>query len=147
MDTVVYPLQNLRGSPDYARLPDIMPMTYHVDSLCSQLSGFFNRVQVDRNTFVWAVDTFTHVLRVFSDNLTRFVIEARLMGEQKPIPKHIREDFNTSRETYNRFLDDYIAFVGELTKQFRTHESTYATGGTYTETAFRSVYAEKPKEL
>lgn len=149
MDALVFPLQNLKGQAEFNKLPDLYPWLYYVDSLSTQITALFNRVSVNRQTFTWAVDTFTLALRWFSDSINRFVNEARLMSEQKPIPKGTKEDYNTNRLTYIRFLEDYTAFVAQLNKQFRTYEKRYAGGvsGSYTVTAFQSVYAEKPKEL
>ncbi len=148
MDTVLYPLQNLKNSTEFNKLPDLNPWIYYVDSLCFQIAGLFGRVEANRNTFTWAVDTFSSVLRLFSESLCRFVNEARLMAEQKSIPRHIKEDYNTGRHGYIRFLDDYTAFVAELNKRFRSSELTIPEGlGSVTEYAFRPVYAERPKEL
>ncbi len=149
MDTLVYSLNNLKGQSDFTKLPSLYPWTYYVDSLSFQLAGLFNRIEVNRQTFSWAVDTFTLVLRLFSDGVNGFVNEARQASEQKPIPKHIREDYNTIRQTYIRYLEDYTAFVEQLNKQFRSYEGAYpgGVGGSHTVTAFQSMYGEKPKEL
>ncbi len=148
MDSLVYNLNSLKGQSEFTKLPSLYPWTYYVDALSFQLTGLFNRVEVNRQTFAWAVDSFTLVLRIFSDGINVFVNEARQAGEQKPIPKQIREDFNTNRHSFIRFLEDYTGFVESLNKQFRTYEETYPGGaGTHTITAFQVVYAERPKEL
>ncbi len=111
----------------------------------------FDRVGVNRQTFVWTVDTFTSVLGLFNDSLNRIVNEARLIADQKPIPRLVREEYNTYRDNYNRFLDGYTAFVDGLNKRFRSYELTIPLPGgnstTTTEYAFRKVYAERPKEV
>jgi len=148
IDTLVYNLNTLKGQSDFAKLPSLYPWTFYVDSLSVQLAGLFDRVEVNRMTFGWAVDTFTMVLRLFCDGVNSFVNEARQVSEQKPIPKNIREDFNTNRQTFIRFLEDYTGFVASLNKQFRSYEAEYSDGaGTYTVTGFQSVYFDRPKEL
>jgi len=150
-DSLVYPLQNMRSQSN--ALPDLNPWVYYVDNLCSQLFGLFDRIQVNRQTFVWAVDSFTMLLRLYGDNVNHFVNQARSLSEQTPnsIQKHFKEEYNTIRLTYVRLLDDYDDLVEELNKQFRTTIRTYpGLGGTVaptTETAFHGVYVEKPKEL
>ena len=148
MDSLVYILNNLKGQSEFQKLPSLYSWTYYVDSLSFQLTGLFKRIEVNRQTFVWAVDTFSLVLRLFCDGVNSFVTEARQAGEQKPIPKHIREDFNTNRQTFIRYLEDYSGFVEGLNKQFRTYVETYQGGaGTHTITSFQDLYVEKPKEL
>jgi len=147
MVTMLYPLQNLKSQNEFSKLPDLNPWIYFTQSLTMQLAGLFNRVEVTKMTFTWAVDTFTYVLSIFNDSVNRLVNEARLIAEQKPVPRAIREDYNTHRQTYIRFLDDYSSFVDGLNKKFRTREITLPGGQPYTETALRPVYAEKPKEL
>jgi hypothetical protein len=150
-DSLMYPLQNMRNQSN--ALPDLNPWVYYVDTLCSQLVGLFDRIQVNRQTFVWAVDSFTMLLRLYADNVNHFVNQARSISEQTPnsIQKHFKEEYNTIRLTYVRLLDDYADFVEGLNKQFRTTIRTYpGLGGTVaptTETAFHGVYVEKPKEL
>ena len=150
-DSLMYPLQNMRSQSN--ALSDLNPWVYYVDSLCSQLVGLFDRIQVNRQTFVWAVDSFTMLLRLYGDNVNHFVNQARSISEQNPnaIQKHFKEEYNTIRLTYVRLLDDYADFVEGLNKQFRTTTRTYpGLGGTVaptTETAFHGVYVEKPKEL
>ncbi len=82
-NTVVYPLQTLRNQT--TGLPDLNPWIIYVDMLCSQLHDLFNRIEVSGKTFVWAVDSFTLILRLFSDNINRFVVEVRSMSQAKPI--------------------------------------------------------------
>jgi hypothetical protein len=150
-DSLMYPLQNMRSQSD--ALPDLNPWVYYVDTLCSQLVALFDRIQINRQTFVWAVDSFTMLLRLYGDNVNHFINQARSISEQNPNPiqKHFKEDYNTIRLTYVRLLDDYADFVEGLNKQFRTTIRTYpGLGGTLaptTETAFHGVYVEKPKEL
>ena len=147
----MYPLQNIRSQSN--ALPDLNPWVYYVDNLCSQLVGLFDRIQVNRQTFVWAVDSFTMLLRLYGDNVNHFVNQTRSISEQNPnlIQKPFKEEYNTIRLTYVRLLDDYANFVEGLNKQFRTTTRTYpGLGGTVaptTETAFHGVYVEKPKEL
>lgn len=148
MDSLVFNLNNLKGNADFQKLPSLFSWTYYVDSLSAQLTGMFKRVEVNRKTFTWSVDTFTLVLKLFCDGVNSFVNEARQAGVEKPIPKQIREDFNTNRQTFIRFLEDYTLFVEGLNKKFRTYEKFYPGGaGSYTVTGFQAVYAEKPKEL
>ncbi len=148
MDSLVYVLNNLKGQAEFQRLPTLFPWTYYVDALSFQMMELFKRVEINRQTFVWAVDSFTLVLRLFCDGVNSFVNEARQAGEQKPIPKHIKEDFNTNRQTFIRYLEDYTGFVEGLNKQFRRYVETYPVGGgTHTVTSFTDVYVEKPKEL
>jgi hypothetical protein len=131
-------------------LPDLNPWVVYVEMLCSQLGGLFDRIEVIRLTFQWAVDSFTFILRLFGENINRFVSQARTISEKDPnsIQKHSKEDYNTIRFTYVGFLDNYSAFLEDLNKRFRTREMTYSNRqGSYTETDFRSVYVEKPKEL
>ena len=150
MDSLVYNLNSLKGQSEFQKLPSLYSWTYYVDSLSGQLAKLFNRVEVNRLTFVWAVDNFTTILRLFCDGVNSFVNEARQAGVEKPIPipKQIREDFNTNRQTFIRFLEDYTLFVEGLNKKFRTYEESYPGGaGPYTVTGFQAVYVEKPKEL
>jgi len=129
-------------------MPDFNPWISYVNSLCTQMSQSLGLTGINRSTFVWVVDTFSLVLNLFNDNLIRVVNGARLIGDQKIVPKSLREDYNTYRHTYIRFLDDYTTFVGDLNKRFRTRELNYGGGlGSTTQTAFRSMYAERPKEL
>jgi hypothetical protein len=150
-DSLMYPLQNMRNQSN--ALPDLNPWVYYVDNLCSQLVGLFDRIQVNRQTFVWGVDSFTMLLRLYGDNINHFVNQVRSISEQNPnsIQKQFKEDYNTIRLTYVRLLDDYADFVEGLNKQFGTTIRTYpGFGGTVaptTETAFHGVYVEKPKEL
>jgi len=150
-DSLVYPLQNMRSQSN--ALPDLNPWVYFVGNLCSQLIGLFDRIQVNRQTFVWAVDSFTMLLRLYGDNVNHFVNQARSISEQNPnlTQKPFKEEYNTIRLTYVRLLDDYDDFVEGLNKQFRTTIRTYpGLGGTVaptTETAFHGLYVEKPKEL
>src|SRR3989442_14658601 len=108
--------------------------------LCSQLFELFNRIEVTGRTFVWAVDSFTLLLRLFSDNINRFVVEARAVSQQKPIAQSLKEDYNTSRQTYNRYLDDYASFVAGLNKRIRTYVHTYLGAGKYIKTTFQAEY-------
>ena len=59
------------------------------------------------------------------------------------------EKFQTMfRHTYIRFLDDYTAFVNDLNKRFRSEDVNLPGDvGTVTESAFRPMYADRPKEL
>jgi len=151
MDTILHPLQTLKAQGEFSKIPEMIPWINSVNSLIHQVAGLFDRVEVNRHTFVWTVDTFTSVLGMFNDSLNRIVNEARLVAEQKPIPRLVREEYNTYRDSYNRFLDDYTAFVDGLNKRFRSYELTIPLPGgnstTTTEYAFRKVYAERPKEL
>ncbi len=151
MDTILHPLQTLKAQAEFSNIPEMIPWINSVNSLIHQVAGLFDRVEVNRHTFVWTVDTFTSVLGLFNDSLNRIVNEARLIAEQKPIPRLVREEYNTYRDSYNRFLDDYGAFVEGLNKRFRSYELTIPLPGgnstTTTEYAFRKVYAERPKEL
>jgi hypothetical protein len=70
------------------------------------------------------------------------------MAEKTPVPRGVKEDYNTFRHSYIRFLDDYTAFVTDLNKRFRSEDMILPGGvGAVTENAFRPMYADRPKEL
>lgn len=152
LDTPVYPLNTLKGQGgEFSKIPEFYPWTRDVDNLCGQLIGLLGWIEVDRITFPWVVDTFSLVVSMVCNNLCRAVNEARLISEQNPIPKGIREDYNDHRNSFIRFLDDYTALVADLSKRFRSYEHTIPlTDGqstTITHYAFHAFYPEKPKEL
>jgi len=129
-------------------MPDLHPWLSYVQNLIDQFSRILSVAGVNRSTFVWAVNTFGNVVNLFNDHVVRSVNVARTVGEQKPIPKTVREDYNTARHTYIRFLDDYSAFIEQLNKQFRTTEVTIPGGvGSQAIPAFQPPYAQKPREL
>lgn len=148
-DNIVYPIRVLKGSGgDWNRLPELYFVTYYIDALSFQLKSLMGRIGVTRFTFTYAVDTVTFLVRMFNENLYRIVTEARLIAEKIPVPLQVKEDYNTFRHAYIRFLDDYTGFVVDLNRRFRSDDLTLPEGfGTVTENAFRPMYAERPKEL
>jgi hypothetical protein len=148
-DNVVYPIRVLRGSGgEWNGLPEPYFVTYYVDALTYQLKVLMSRIGVNRFTFVYAVDTVTFLVRMFNESLTRIITEARLIAEKTLVPRGVKEDYNTFRHTYIRFLDDYAAFVNDLNKRFRSEDVNLPGDvGTVTENAFRPMYADRPKEL
>ncbi len=148
MDSPIYPLSNLKSQPDFSSIPDFNPWISYVGNLCVQFSRLLTVAGVNRSTFVWAVNSFSIVVNLFNDYLYRIVNEARAIGEQKPTPKTLREDYNTHRHTYIRFLEDYSAFIEQLNKQFRPTDVTYpGQMGSQTIPALQPLYALKPREL
>ncbi len=148
-DNVVYPIRVLKGSGgEWNKLPELYFVTYYIDALTFQLRTLMSQIGVNRFTFTYAVDTVTFLVRMFNENLFRIVTDARLIAEKSPVPQTVREDYNTFRHSYIRFLDDYTSFVNELNKRFRS-EVVNMPGdvGTVTQNAFRPMYADRPKEL
>ena len=148
MDSPIYPLSNLKSQADFTSIPDFNPWLSYVQNLCVQFSRLLGVAGVNGSTFIWAVNSFSLIVNMFNDHIFRTVSEARAIAEQKTIPKTLREDYNTSRHTYIRFLDDYSAFIEQLNKQFRSSEVTYpGRMGSQTIPAFQPLYAQKPREL
>src|SRR6266568_1872437 len=48
MDSLVFNLNDLKGQPEFAKLPGLYPSTYYVDSLSAQLVELFNQTGVNR---------------------------------------------------------------------------------------------------